>query len=127
LSSFSGPLQVRILDVPRDGRVTAELLKPFRYDPGSGEGPIEAPAGFVTDFASVPWGLWNLEPPLGDAAKAAVVHDYLYASSGLSGRFSRARADGLFRQALADSGVPAWKRFVLWAAVRQGGAGGWGH
>jgi len=55
------------------------------------------------------------------------VHDYLYASSGLSGRFSRARADGLFRQALADSGVPAWKRFVLWAAVRLGGAGGWGH
>jgi len=61
------------------------------------------------------------------AGKAAVVHDYLYASRGIYGRFSRAQADAIFRQALGDSGVAGWKRVLLWAAVRLGGAGGWGR
>jgi hypothetical protein len=60
-------------------------------------------------------------------AKAAVVHDYLYASLGLGGRYSRAQADGIFREALRALGVPLWKRTLLWAAVRVGGAGGWGR
>lgn len=61
------------------------------------------------------------------ACKAAVVHDYLYATKGLDGRYSRAQADGVFRSALAALGVPLWKRTLLWAAVRLGGAGGWGR
>jgi Asp-tRNA(Asn)/Glu-tRNA(Gln) amidotransferase A subunit family amidase len=98
----------------------------FGYRASGGE-DIAVPAGFVTDFASVPWGFWNLEPPLGDAGKAAVVHDYLYATRGLQGRFSRAQADGIFREALRALGVPLCKRALLWAAVRLGGAGGWGR
>lgn len=128
MSSFTEPLFVEILDKTRQGRVTARLVKGFAYERGelgSGE-VINVPAGYVTDFASVPWGLWNIEPPLGDAAKAAVVHDYLYDTKGLSGRYTRAEADGIFREALAVLGVPLWKRTVLWAAVRAGGAGGWG-
>jgi hypothetical protein len=127
VSGFSGPLDVQILDVSRGGRITARLLQAFGYDPGDGKGPITAPAGFETDFASVPWGLWNFEAPLGDGGKAAVVHDYLYATRGLDGLYSRAEADGVFRKGLADLGVPAWKRALLWAAVRVGGAGGWGR
>lgn len=128
MSSFTAPLDVQILDKEREGRVTARLLTGFSYEvgvEGSGE-TIDVPAGFVTDFASVPWGFWNLEPPLGDAGKAAVIHDYLYASKGLGGRYTRAQADGIFRQALAVLGVPLWKRSLLWAAVRLGGSGGWG-
>ena len=128
MSIFTAPLDVQILDAEREGRVTARLLSSFSYEvgqPGSGE-VIDVPGGFVTDFASVPWGLWNLEPPLGDGGKAAVVHDYLYATKGLGGRYTRAQADGIFRQALGVLGVPAWKRTLLWAAVRLGGAGGWG-
>jgi hypothetical protein len=64
---------------------------------------------------------------LGDAGKAAVVHDYLYATRGLGGRYSRAQSDGIFREALGALGVPLWKRTLLWAAVRLGGAGGWRH
>jgi hypothetical protein len=60
------------------------------------------------------------------AAKAAVIHDYLYTTRGLFGRFSRGHADAVFRQALGDCGVPAWKRMVLWIGVRLGGGGGWG-
>ncbi|HKR87006.1 MAG TPA: DUF1353 domain-containing protein [Phenylobacterium sp.] len=126
MTAFEGPLAVEILDKARDGRVTARLLQQFEYWPASSGEAIAVPAGFVTDFASVPWGFWNLEPPLGDAGKAAVVHDYLYATKGLGGRYSRAQADGVFRDALAALGVPLWKRTLLWAAVRVGGAGGWG-
>lgn len=126
MNVFADPLAVEILDKERDGRVTARLLQPFDYWPVSGGEAIAVPAGFVTDFASVPRGFWNLEPPLGDAAKAAVVHDYLYWTKGLGGRYSRAKADRIFRDALATLGVPLWKRTLLWAAVRVGGAGGWG-
>ena len=64
---------------------------------------------------------------MGDAGKAAVVHDYLYATRGLDGRYSRAQADAIFRRALGELAVPLWKRTLLWAAVRLGGAGGWGR
>jgi hypothetical protein len=126
---FADPLAVQILDSEREGRVTARLLSGFSYRPRAApqSGAIRVPAGFVTDFASVPWGFWNLEPPLGDAGKAAVVHDYLYASQGDGGRYSRAEADAIFREALGALGVPIWKRVLLWAAVRLGGAGGWGR
>jgi len=126
VNAFAEPLAVEILDEAREGRVTARLLQAFDYWPASGGEAIAVPAGFITDFASVPHGFWNLEPPLGDAAKAAVVHDYLYATRGMGGRYSRAQADGIFRDALAALGVPRWKRNLLWAAVRLGGAGGWG-
>ena len=139
MSTFTDPLEVVILDRARQGRVEAKLLAGFAYHVGSlGSGEvISVPAGFVTDFASVPRGFWNLEPPMGDAAKAAVVHDFLYQTQGTGrwfGRrqitrpkpYSRAEADGVFREALGVLGVPAWKRFILWAAVRAGGAGGWG-
>jgi hypothetical protein len=129
VSPFAEPLVVEILETARSGRVTARLLQGFSYRMRDGRGSeiIAVPAGFVTDFASVPWGFWNLEPPLGEAGRAAVVHDYLYATQGLGGRYGRAEADGIFREALADLGVPLWKRSLLWAAVRVGGASGWGR
>lgn len=128
MSAFADPLAVEILEGSRDGRVTARLLQGFSYTPDAAGAPaIAVPAGFVTDFASVPWGFWNLEPPLGEAGRAALVHDYLYATKGLGGRYSRAAADRIFREALATLGVPPWKRALLWAAVRLGGRGGWGR
>lgn len=126
MSGFVGELDVQILDVKAGGRVKAQLLAPFGYVTAAGD-TITAPAGFVTDFASVPWLFWDLEPPLGDAGKAAVIHDQLYATKGLGGRYTRAQADGIFREALARSGVPLWKRTILWAAVRLGGSAGWGQ
>jgi hypothetical protein len=39
---------------------------------------IDIPAGFVTDFASVPQIFWSIIPPTGTKTRAAVIHDYLY-------------------------------------------------
>jgi hypothetical protein len=112
----------------RDGRCVWALSTPLIYAAGPAGAAVIVPAGYVTDLASIPRFAWSLGfAPDGPWAKAAVVHDYLYATRGLSGRYSRAQADGILDQAMAALGVPAWRRAVIWAAVRLGGAGGWGR
>jgi hypothetical protein len=69
--SFHTPLDLEVAD---DGR-QYRLLTAFQYD--SSLTTITVPAGFVTDFASVPKLFWNLLPPTGRYGKAAVVHDVL--------------------------------------------------
>lgn len=74
------------------------------------------PAGFKTDFASVPrlpfiYGL------AGDCAHAsAVIHDYLH--RGFMRHVTHAEAASVFREAMKAEGVPAWRRNLMWLAVR---------
>ena len=84
---LSGPLRVEILP----NGMTARLTQPFRVRTGAGR-IIEVPAGFETDFASVPRLFWRVVPPWGRYSPAAVVHDYLYHT----GKVSRLAADRLF-------------------------------
>ena len=72
------------------------------------------PAGFVTDFASIPRLFWRVLPPTGSYGKAAVIHDYLYRT----GAFTRSICDGIFLEAMCELGVPGWKRRVMFRAVR---------
>ncbi len=74
MSSFTTPLLLEYLD-GRQFRLLAGFVYETRLVP---EGAIYVQAGFVTDFASIPRGLWNLFPPTGHYGKAAVVHDWLY-------------------------------------------------
>ena len=123
MSSFTAELDVRITQKKRDGRPLAELLTSFTYevgDLGSGD-VITVPRGYNTDFASVPRLLWAIEPPLGDAGKAAVLHDWLYET----GERPRAEADRIFAEAMAVLEVPAWKRALIHRAVRLFGARGY--
>lgn len=115
--------EVRELPTQREGRPCVKLLSPIEYHVGSenSQEVVTVPAGFVTDFASVPWGLWNLFPPLGLWARAAIVHDYLCETKGLFGRYSSSRCADIFREAMAVVGVGVVKRNLMWAAVRAGG------
>ena len=81
----------------------------------------EIPAGFITDCASVPRGLWNLFPPTGSYAKAAVFHDWLYRE----GKISRKQADELFLDAMECLGVPWITRYSLYWGVRIWGWMAW--
>src|SRR5688500_13813630 len=54
------------------------------------------PAGFVTDFASIPRVMWVRYPKSGPWNKAAVLHDWLYVQNGVT----RSEADGLFKEAM---------------------------
>lgn len=113
MNRFPNPLQAELLP----DRKTWRLLAPFSYL-DSDHGLIEVPAGFTTDFASVPrWPLtFALLGQYGHAA--AVLHDYLYATGALS----RREADQVFRNALRSSGIARWRAWLMWAGVRAGGA-----
>jgi hypothetical protein len=73
------------------------------------------PHQFRTDFASVPRPFVWLLPPYGAYTKAAILHDYLCKPEA---EVRRADADGLFRRAMWELGVPFIRRWMMWAAVR---------
>lgn len=82
---------------------------------------IKVPAGFVTDFASVP------RLPLaflvaGDTAhSAAVVHDYLYTTKPCT----KAEADKVFLEAMLASGVAYWRSYLMYEMVALFGWKAW--
>jgi hypothetical protein len=110
---LNGPLRVELLP----NGISAILVRPFIVRCKSGR-IVEVPAGFQTDFASVPRAFWRLIPPWGPYSPAAVVHDYLYTT----GLVSRAEADKIFLELMKRLDVPAWKRNVMYWAVRMAGA-----
>jgi Protein of unknown function (DUF1353) len=93
---------------------TWELAEPLRYAGHTDR--FVVPAGFRTDFASVPRAFVWLIPKYGRYTKAAILHDFLCAESK-NGRFDRDDADGLFRRAMRELGVPFLRRWLMWAAV----------
>jgi hypothetical protein len=99
-----------------------ELVAPLRYDSAVLRARIHVDAGYLTDFASVP------RLPLayllaGNTAHGpAIVHDFLYQTHLSVGR---AQADAVFAEAMNAIGVPAWRRGLMWAAVRTAGGPSW--
>jgi len=81
---------------------------------------FEVPVNERTDFASVPRVFVCFIPPYGRYTKAAILHDYLCSIAVPAGRISRIEADGIFRQAMRELGVPFLRRWIMWAAVRLG-------
>ncbi|MFZ5719182.1 MAG: DUF1353 domain-containing protein [Pseudomonadota bacterium] len=88
------------------------------------EGKAVAPG--VTDLLSIPPEFRWLFSPSGPAAKAGVLHDYLYKTRGLYGHYSRAECDAIFHDAMIAVGVPPLQAWTLYQAVRAGGGRGWG-
>lgn len=95
------------------------LLQPLVYFCALLRVFITVPAGFRTDYASVP------RLPLaflffGDRGKrAAVLHDFLY-SGGLA--VDRETADAIFAEALTATGYSAFTVWAMHQGVRMGGA-----
>lgn len=112
MSSFTTPLIVEPLPDGRNWRLVEEFE--FWYEDKEERRTIKIPAGFVTDFASVPRLFWNALPPWGKYGKAAVVHDYCYRT----GCLSRKKCDQIFLEGMRVLGVPFWKRHVMYWAVR---------
>lgn len=93
---------------------TWELVEPLRYV--GNRDRFVVPDGFRTDFASVPRAFVWLIPKYGRYTKAAILHDFLCDESK-AGRFDRDDADGLFRRAMRELGVPFLRRWIMWGAV----------
>ena len=111
----------------------------------SESGRITCKKGMKTDLASVPRVVWNVVSPW-DIARAAVIHDHLYASlrnyySGVvephkknsemhkkykeTWEKGRLLADKVLQLAMnsADPPVPAWKKGPVYWSVRMFGWG----
>ena len=92
-----------------DGGRRWKLVFPFTYHVGSKRSNkvIKVPAGFDTDFASIPKFLWFL-PAWAKFSKAAVIHDYIYQNHGKLD-MSRRQADDIFLEAMLVS----WRNHKL--------------
>ena len=115
MSRFTTPAILEMLDDYR-----WRLVEPFEFwitdEPGD---IISVPAGYITDLASVPRVLWVLFPPHGRYAKAAIIHDWLYDNALRTKR----EADLIFLDGMCVLGVPQWRRWLMYIAVRLFGRG----
>lgn len=112
MSRFLTRCALEIADDQDDGKWI--LLTDLIYESDVAHRTITVPAGFQTDLASVP-RLPLVYLLAGDCARqAAVVHDYLYST----GIVSRSVADEVLREASAITGVPTWRRMLMFAGVR---------
>lgn len=121
-------MKVEILQSGRD----ALLLEDYTVKTSIGD--VVIPAGFKTDFASVPQIFWSIVPPMGKYFVAAVLHDYFYrvpTSRVWDGQpkfdkpVTRKLADTIFSEEMKDAKVSWWKRQIMYRAVRIGGASSW--
>jgi len=142
INRFSGKLVLVLLDnkfapSTKGGRSLWGLQRPLTYRPSDADFDITVPAGFVTDLASIPRWAWTLLPPDGPWVKAAIIHDFLYATGGTGvwkghasgatrpGPYSRKESDWILRDAMENRGVGVIRRTIIWVAVRIGGWWGW--
>ncbi len=110
---FQGPLRVEQVE----GR-KVKLLEPLAFVSGNDEA-FSVPTGFVSDLASVPQRLQSVIGVWDDHAPAAVLHDWLYATNAVD----RSKADALFFEAMTSLKLNPRKAWIMWCAVRLGGAG----
>ena len=80
---------------------------------------IVVPAGYRTDFASIPRIFWRLMPPGGQYREAAVVHDYLCDVEPKVCNHIQAAA--VFGEAMQELDIqPLVRRVMAWAVRRFG-------
>lgn len=97
------------------------LDMPFVYNDDEKDYLIEVPAGFETDFNSVPRAFWGYFPPW-QFLDAGVVHDFLYRYPG---NLSREECDDIHRRILHLKGCRWTKRQLAYLALRSGGWKPW--
>lgn len=120
MSHFITDLQVRKLgrDASTDQRGTWKLTQALVYSSDVLAGLVTVPAGFLTDFASVPRLPVAYLLTANCGHEAAVIHDWLYTTHEVP----RAKADAVFEEALLAGGEPTWRAWLMWAGVRIGGS-----
>ena len=101
--------------------LAAIVQRPMSYQIGKTRDSITVPAGFVTEFTSIPRALWSELSPVGEHERAAIVHDYLYWFQPCE----REETDNLLMIAMREDGVSDLQRGAVYAGVRVGSADAW--
>jgi len=127
-NSFLTPLIVEVM--PSGKRF--KLFFDFSYYWKRKGVTIRVKRGFETDFASIPQPFHWLISKLGRYNKPSVLHDAVYQleftllnTPDDVFSLTRADADLLLLDAMADFGVVKWKRTLLYYGVRIGGWMAW--
>ncbi len=118
MSEFTTKLVVKSIDVN-----LWELTEKFEYHIGSypSDSIIKVPIGFITDFASIPKIFWKILPPVGKYGKAAVIHDYCYATAC----YPKTKSDKIFMEGMEVLKVKKWKREAIYWSVFMFGWVAW--
>lgn len=82
------------------------------------------PAGWNTDFGSVPSMVRWIVPNMGKWDKAYVLHDWMY-TKGCPLNLSKNDADIILWKNLKELGMASWKANLVYQCVRYGGQGKW--
>lgn len=102
------------------GRAKYKLLTDLAYMSDS-VGLIVAPAGYITDLASVP-RLPLAYALFGDTSqRAAVVHDYLCDHYYKTCKWSWVKCADVFLEAMKHEGVSLWRRQSMYWGVKYFG------
>lgn len=121
-------------------RITVPSFHPEGLTQAEIEAAIAAGTAFVTDLGSIPKIAWSLGfSPSGPEAKAFVLHDYGYSRRGVDiahqyradgslapVSLDREQVDGLLLEAMGVLGINEGHARIIFDAVREFGAHGWG-
>ena len=105
-----------------DGRALFQLEDDYHYQLGPGS-VITVPAGYVTNFGTIPQFMgWFVQPA--QLREAAIVHDWMCNEkftddeTPIFSGYSRWMADAVLYEAMARIGFRWFKRAMVFAAVR---------
>lgn len=119
MSVFLSKVVVENADANDDGNWV--LVQPLIYQSNVAKQTFTVPAGFETNFASVPRIPFVYDYAGGRANEAAALHDFLYTTCPVT----RSMADAVLREASILTGVGVWRSNVMWLGVRLFGLSHW--
>ena len=98
---------------------TWTLTKPlwFKYKSPNGRVVVRTPAGYTSDFFSVPWWARPVISKADVAVEAAVIHDIMCSEK----IFSSGLAAEVFKFILLEKGMEPWRAWCAATAVRYRG------
>jgi hypothetical protein len=129
---FSCDVACQFLDGEGDHR-QVRLLQPLDYTDRFGS-LWSAPAGLISDGASIPRQCWTLigSPYTGPYRRIAFVHDAAYQGGGRLVRsdghiftYTRSDADSMLREGMLFEGASIGLADTIYEAVRQFGGDAW--
>jgi hypothetical protein len=123
MGKFLSKLDVELIDSDaNEGRGIWEVHQPLIFVSDITGITYTVPVGFITDFLSVP-RVPLVFDIMGDCAhEAATLHDWLYTEK-VEPRF---KADRILVEAAIATGIPSWKAWAMYFAVRAFGSSRYG-
>ena len=114
---FFGQLKLDWLD-KNFWRLDQARCPPFAYLTSAGQ-YIEPPDLMITDLGSVPRFFWRILPR-NEFGPAYVIHDWLYYNQAIGYYpITRKQADYILGEAIFTMGGSAFKRFLIYRALRH--------